>query len=93
MVGSERNTPHLQALIMPYLVTYRPLVGNGRGKAAIKQYGLAPYVDDSCRREPDFEAAFPSISGLCRSTRFAPRLVSRVKHSCRFRFRRLPIAR
>ena len=59
---------------MNYLVTYRPLVRNGRGKTAIKQYGLAPYVDDSCRREPDFEAVFPSISGLCRGTRFAPRL-------------------
>ena len=64
----------LSALVMNYLVTYRPLVRNGRGKAAIKQYGLAPYVDDSCRREPDFEAVFPSISGLCRGSRFAPRL-------------------
>ncbi len=59
---------------MNYLVTYRPLVRNGRGKAAVKQYGLAPYVDDSCRREPDLEAVFPSISGLCRGTWFAPRL-------------------
>ena len=59
---------------MSYLVTYRPLLRNGRGKAAIARYGLAPYVDDSCRREPDFEAESPSITGLCRGARFAPRL-------------------
>lgn len=59
---------------MNYLVTYRPLVRNGRGKIAIARYGLAPYVDDSCRREPDFEAVFPSITGICRGAKFAPRL-------------------
>ena len=59
---------------MNYLVTYRPLVKNSRGKAAIARYGLSPYVDDSCRREPDFEAELPSITGLCRGARFAPRL-------------------
>lgn len=35
---------------------------------------LKPFIDSSCRREPDFESPFPSISGLCRVDRFAPRL-------------------
>ena len=59
---------------MNYLVSYRPLVMNPQGRAAIKKYGFPPYVDDSCRREPDFEAQFPSITALCRGTKFAPRL-------------------
>ena len=59
---------------MNYLVSYRPLVGSPTGKCAIKKYGFPPYVDDSCRREPDFEARFPSITAICRGTQFAPRL-------------------
>jgi hypothetical protein len=57
-----------------YLVTYRPLIGKPAGREAIKQYNLLPYVDGSCRREPDFESPFPSISALCRGRNFAPRL-------------------
>ncbi len=32
------------------------------------------FVDASCRREPDFEAAPPTISAVCRERFFAPRL-------------------
>jgi hypothetical protein len=35
-----------------------------------------PFVDGSCRREPDFEATLPAITALCRGVRFAPRLVA-----------------
>jgi hypothetical protein len=37
-------------------------------------HGLPPFVDGSCRREPDLQAAAPSISALCRRSKFAPRL-------------------
>lgn len=36
--------------------------------------GPAPYIDASCRREPDFEARWPTITALCRRRKFAPRL-------------------
>ncbi len=57
-----------------YLNSYRPLVFSRRGKSAIKEYGIPPYVDDSIRREPDFQSQFPSISAICRGVLFAPRL-------------------
>lgn len=57
-----------------FLNTYRPLIWNRAGRTASAEHGLPPYVDASCRREPDFEAEFPSISALCRVDKFAPRL-------------------
>ena len=45
------------------------------GKSAIQKYCFPPYVDDSIRREPDFESRFPSISAICRASKFAPRLM------------------
>ena len=59
---------------MNYLVTYRPLIVNRRGKPAVENYGIPPFVDHSCRREPDFESQFPSITAICRKGKFAPRL-------------------
>ena len=59
---------------MNFLVSYKPLVMNGRGKTAIRRFGFPPYVDHSCRREPDFESEFPSITAMCRRYNFAPRL-------------------
>jgi len=38
------------------------------------QHALPPFIDGSCRREPDFESPFPSISATCRAGNFAPRL-------------------
>ncbi len=35
---------------------------------------MLPYVDGSCRREPDFENRYPSITALCRERFFAPNL-------------------
>lgn len=57
-----------------FLATYRPLCGTRAGREAVAQYGIAPFVDGSCRREPDFENDRPSITALCRGSMFAPRL-------------------
>lgn len=57
-----------------FLNTYRPLQLTADGRAAASRYGIAPYVDASCRRESDFEARWPTITALCRRTKFAPRL-------------------
>ena len=56
-----------------YVVSYRPLAGTPQGRRAVQRYGLAPYIDASCRREPDLEAKWPTISALCRGRNFAPR--------------------
>lgn len=62
--------------VMPsfYIVTYMPLVGSKAGRLAAEAYGLPPFIDGSIRREPDLEHRYPSISCLCRTDRFAPRL-------------------
>lgn len=57
-----------------FLATYRPLCRTRQGRVAIAKYGTPPYVDGSCRREPDLEAVFPAITALCRGRMFAPRL-------------------
>jgi len=57
-----------------FLVSYRPLCRTSAGREAIQSYGLRPYIDGSCRREPDFESARPTITCLCRGGLFAPRL-------------------
>jgi hypothetical protein len=57
-----------------FLVTYHPLVKFSGGRKAMYQHGLPPFIDGSCRREPDFESRFPSITATCRGGNFAPRL-------------------
>jgi hypothetical protein len=57
-----------------YLATYRPLISTPEGQRAVVRFNIPPYVDGSCRREPDFECEFPSISALCRGELFAPHL-------------------
>lgn len=57
-----------------YLAKYHPLNSTSEGRRAATQFNVLPYVDGSCRREPDFESEFPSISALCRGKLFAPRL-------------------
>src|SRR5262249_35923590 len=56
------------------LNSFRPLCRNKQGRSAVRRFGLPPFIDDSCRREPDFQAQVPSISALCRGPKFAPRL-------------------
>lgn len=57
-----------------YLAKYRPLNSTPEGRHAVARFKLPPYVDGSCRREPDFQCEFPSISALCRGELFAPNL-------------------
>jgi hypothetical protein len=57
-----------------FLATYRPLIKSLAGRQAVRQHALLPFIDGSCRREPDFESRFPSITAICRAGNFAPRL-------------------
>ncbi|MPM25509.1 hypothetical protein SDC9_72004 [bioreactor metagenome] len=56
------------------LNSYTPLCFNRMGNIAIQKYTFPPYIDSSCRREPDFQNEYPSISALCRASKFAPTL-------------------
>jgi len=58
-----------------FLNSYRPICSTAPGRKAMQKHGLPRFIDSSCRREPDFEARFPSVSGLCRVDRFVPRLL------------------
>ena len=57
-----------------YINEFRPLAESAAGRQAIAQHKLPPFIDGSCRREPDLESPFPSITALCRGEHFAPRL-------------------
>lgn len=49
-----------------YLSSFYPLNSTSAGKKAVAKCKLPPFIDGSCRREPDFENEFPCITGLCR---------------------------
>src|ERR1041384_8461908 len=55
-----------------FLNSYKPLCYFKQGREAIKTFGLPPFIDASCRREPDLQSQFPSISALCRIEKFVP---------------------
>jgi hypothetical protein len=57
-----------------FLVSYRPLATTTRGRRAAMSWNLPPFVDGSCRREPDLQSPYPSITALCRAHHFAPKL-------------------
>lgn len=57
-----------------FLCSFRPLAATWQGNEAATKNLLPPFIDGSCRREPDFQSKYPSISALCRSMKFAPRL-------------------
>jgi len=59
---------------MNYLCSYKPIIYSAQGQTAVEQYHFPPFIDGSCRREPDFESRYPSISALCRGRLFALRL-------------------
>jgi hypothetical protein len=46
--------------------TYHPLADTPDGPWASKEPTLPRFADASCRREPDLEAEYPTITGLCR---------------------------
>lgn len=56
------------------LNSFRPLCMTEIGLNAVDKYKFPPFIDGSCRREPDFENKFPSITTLCRQDKFAPNL-------------------
>ena len=56
------------------LNSFHPLCKNELGQRAIRTYGFPPFIDASCRREPDLQNDYPSISALCRKGQFAPTL-------------------
>ena len=57
-----------------FLCSFHPLSETEAGRSAVIHGGLPPFIDGSCRREPDFQSRAPSISALCRSKQFARRL-------------------
>lgn len=59
---------------MYFLNSYKPLCYSKEGRIAIQKYNFPPFIDASCRREPDFQSKYPSISALCRIEKFVPRL-------------------
>ncbi len=56
------------------LNSFHPLCENDIGRNAIINFNFPPFIDASCRREPDLENPFPSITALCRQEKFAPQL-------------------
>ena len=52
-----------------YLCSYKPLRYTSAGRNAIAKTDLPPFIDGSCRREPDFQAQAPSISAIWTSRR------------------------
>jgi len=56
------------------LNSFHPLCTTDIGLRAVNQLGFLPFIDASCRREPDFENEYPSITALCRQGTFAPKL-------------------
>lgn len=60
--------------VMHYLNSFKPLCLTAQGRHAVERFGFPPFIDASCRREPDFQSEYPSISALCRGAMFAPRL-------------------
>jgi hypothetical protein len=57
-----------------YLTSFRPLIANAAGLCVTIKYSLPPFIDGSCRREPDLELEWPSVTALCRGSKFAPKL-------------------
>ena len=57
-----------------FLATYRPLIQTAAGRLVVLQFGLPSFIDGSCRREPDLESRFSSVSATCLAANFAPRL-------------------
>ncbi|MCE3269687.1 MAG: hypothetical protein K0S57_84 [Ramlibacter sp.] len=58
-----------------FLVSFHPLCSTVYGQRALRDHPhLVPFSDGSCRREPDLQSRYPSITALCRAGLFAPRL-------------------
>ena len=69
----QRGT--LAVSVSCFINEFRPLAKTANGRQAIEQHKLPPFIDASCRREPDLQSKIPSITALCRGGFFAPRLL------------------
>lgn len=59
-----------------YLNSFYPLCYTKKGELAVKKYGIPPFIDGSCRREPDFQNTYPPITGICRLSKLLNRIVA-----------------
>lgn len=59
---------------MFFLNSYKPLCYSKEGRKSVKDFSFPPFIDASCRREPDFQSKYPSITALCRIEKFVSRL-------------------
>lgn len=57
-----------------FLNSYTPICTSKKGRVAIDTHNIPPFADASCRREPDLEHRWPSITSTCRFRHFVPRL-------------------
>lgn len=73
-IAMRDRTLGLKSMGRYFLNSYRPLCRNKSGREACQRFGHPPFVNAACRREPDFESPFPSITAICRGKLFAPRL-------------------
>ena len=48
-----------------YLSSFYPLICTNKGRKAVEEFNLPPYIDGSCRREPDFENEYPVKENKC----------------------------
>ena len=49
-----------------YFTSFYPLCCTKAGREAIGNFKFSPFIDGSCRREPDLQNDHPCITGLCR---------------------------
>ena len=57
-----------------HLASFHPLCATRAGRRAVLELGLPPFVEGSCRRDPDLEHRWPAIAALNRGANFAPHL-------------------
>lgn len=63
---NKHKVKHAQDVFSVFFTSFYPLCCTAQGQKAIKTYSLPPFIDGSCRREPDFQNDYPAITGLCR---------------------------
>lgn len=52
-----------------HFLTFHPLCETATGRLAVQQHGKPPFIDGSCRREPDLQSNPPTFTQLCRPNR------------------------
>jgi hypothetical protein len=49
-----------------FFLTFHPICETAIGRIAVSDHGTPPFIDGSCRREPDLESDPPTFTELCR---------------------------